>query len=177
MKNIRHSSLIWVFLPIILFISFVLKITVFKPDPKNDNMAKLIDGRPHPPLVKVELNFGVNGPTKASKRVLSIEDAASLKYIESHGFGGYKDQYNCGALQPKDAIFVFADGSRYDAVLTVPNKPGHLRITYPINPWSWENIDDKQYFLELEPEKTKYLTEYLKRLNNDGVNMVEPSTD
>ena len=129
-------------------------------------MADHISGRPHPPLVQLNLQVGLRGAKKQKDEILVIDDASSVNYIDSHRFhtDRFLAKYLCGAYQPINAIFVFSDGSRYKAILKIPKKRGFLEVTYPINAWSFEELDDEKYVLDLEPDKTNNLSESLEKL-------------
>jgi hypothetical protein len=134
---------------------------------RGDNMLDLIAGRPHPPLMRLDLDLGVGpGGPENKRRFFSIQDPSSISYINTKKFGGEKDleDYVSGALWPIHATFVFADGSSYKAEVEVPNRRGHLWITYPINPWSFDALDDKRYILDLDPNDAKNIEIFFEGL-------------
>lgn len=139
--------------------------TISHFNPKMNNMINLIGCKPHSPLVKVELELVSGGPGTEKIRVLVIEDVSSINYMDTHKFGPYKHEYHCGAYWPIRATFIFDDRSRHNAIMSIPNKPGHLVITYPINHFNWDELDDEKYFLELETDKAEYLTGFFRRMN------------
>ena len=117
-------------------------------------MADLISGQPHSPLVELDLELEFDGCSSGKRnRILVIDDPSALNYIDKHGFHTeiYRLEYVCGAFWPFKAVFVFGDGSRCYGIVNVPNKPGFLVITYPVNALSFDELDDEKYVLDLEP--------------------------
>jgi hypothetical protein len=130
-----------------------------------DNMLDLIAGRPHPRLIRLDLEFGPS-ERDARRRVISLEDAGAINYINATRFGPRREisEYTNAAWWPIPATFVFADGRSYNAEVAVPNRRGYLWITYPVNPWSFDTLDDKRHLLDLDLDDGKNVEKFFEGL-------------
>ncbi|WP_422923183.1 hypothetical protein [Singulisphaera sp. PoT] len=130
---------------------------------RHDHMADLLARRPGVELMEIDLEVWKSAIGK--KTTVKVRDKESLRYIQTCGYGLDKDDnsFYQSALTQLDASFVFEDGCRYSAIVTVSSGRTLLIITYPLT-WTTDAIYDQRYLIKLEPSKTKYLLNFFEEL-------------
>ncbi|WP_422929283.1 hypothetical protein [Singulisphaera sp. PoT] len=128
--------------------------------PQEDQMQRLVDGLPHSQLVELDLLLDTRDWPIHSK-IVKIKDISTLQYVntrilkqDGREIVSEPEVVSYG-FSPIDAVFVFKDGSRYDAIVTVPDRGECLYITYPIDWFDTEACDDKRYYVWMSRTGTK----------------------